>query len=65
MPLKAHQLLPALPRAVRGLWGARGFTALCVLTLAVGIGAVTAVFGIVDAVLLQRSPIPRPSAWSP
>jgi putative ABC transport system permease protein len=58
--VKSPQLLPTFHRAARGLWRARGFSALCVLTLAVGIGADTAVFSIVDAVLLR--PLPYPAA---
>ncbi len=39
--------------AVRGLAHERFFTAVTVLTLALGIGAVTALFAVVDAVLLR------------
>ncbi|MDQ3698463.1 MAG: ABC transporter permease [Gemmatimonadota bacterium] len=42
--------------AVRQLRGNPGFTAAVILTLAIGIGATTAIFGVVDGVLLEPLP---------
>jgi predicted permease len=45
--------------AVRGLRRARGFAAAALLTLALGIGAATAMLSVVDSILL--SPLPYPN----
>jgi len=41
--------------AARSLRKSPGFSAACVLTLAVGVGATTAVFSVVYGILLSRS----------
>ncbi len=45
--------------AFRTLLKARGFSAMTILTLAVAIGANTAIFSVVDGVLLRPFRIPR------
>ena len=55
-----HDLLRDLRMARRALGRSPGFTIAAVLTLALGVGASTAIFTVVDAALLQALPFPAP-----
>ena len=53
-----ESLLQDIRYAARGIWRARVFSLIVILTLAVGIGANTAIFSAVYAVLLKPLPFP-------
>jgi len=55
------QLMEDARYALRQFASAAGFTATAVLTLALGIGATTAIFTLVHAVLLKSLPVAKPS----
>ena len=49
-----------LRHILRRLWRARTFTGVTLLTLAIGIGANTAIFSVINGILLK--PLPYPEA---
>ena len=55
-----HPILSDIRLAIRRARKRPGFTLVALLSLTLGIGANTAVFSLVNAILLRRAPIPHP-----
>lgn len=55
------ELRQDLRYGIRSMWRARAFAMAAMLTIALGVGANTAVFSLMDAVLLRLLPVDRPS----
>src|SRR5277367_742787 len=58
--MRLESLAKDVRYALRQLGRNSGFTAICILTLALGIGAATTIFSVVDSLLLR--PLPYPNA---
>jgi putative ABC transport system permease protein len=55
-----ESVMQDLRYAARGLVRRPGFTVVAVLTLAIGVGATTAIYSVIDATLLHPLPYPNP-----
>src|SRR5262245_5242591 len=54
-------LIASIRHAARQCWASRAFTAAAVFTLALGIGGTTAIFTLIDAVMLRPLPVSEPA----
>src|SRR5215831_8817783 len=57
-----EQFAQDLRYAARVMWHSRAFTALAVLSLALGIGANTAIYSFMDAILVRALPVGDPES---
>ena len=57
-------ILTEVRHAARLLWRDRGFTAVALITLGLGIGASTAMFSVLDRLLIRPLPYQPPIASS-
>ena len=60
--LRLENFVQDIRYALRQMWKTPGFTATAILTLALGIGANTAIFTLVNAMLLKNLPVADPKA---
>jgi putative ABC transport system permease protein len=58
--LRMENLLMDVKFAIRALWKRPGFAAVVLVTLALGIGAATAIFSVVEGILLRPLPFADP-----
>src|ERR1700761_8614350 len=58
--ISSSMLLDQLKQVARRLSRAKLFTAITLLTLAIGVGANTVIFSVVEGVLLKALPYPHP-----
>ena len=56
-----EELVQDVRYGLRTMRNSLGFTAVAILTLALGIGANTAIFSLIDAVMLRSLPVEKPS----